>query len=149
MSRYRSMLNRLELKEVYLNGRRYTWSNERQLATLEKIDHVLSTNDWDDLHPSRFLGAVGSAISDHCPLFLELNADWRVDRRFRFEAFWPKVDGFMETVQAAWGSVPSMCTQAKQRAHACHLPQRPSVNTSWAAGTYNQIRSVHHAPGTP
>ncbi|XP_073358163.1 uncharacterized protein [Aegilops tauschii subsp. strangulata] len=54
MSRFRSMLNRLELKEVYLNGRRYTWSNERQLATLEKIDHVLSTNEWDDLHPLAF-----------------------------------------------------------------------------------------------
>lgn len=26
---FRAKLNRLELKELYLNGRRYTWSNER------------------------------------------------------------------------------------------------------------------------
>ena len=29
MAKFRSKLNSLELKEVYLNGRRYTWSNER------------------------------------------------------------------------------------------------------------------------
>lgn len=40
MSRFRSKLNQLELKEIYLNGRRYTWSNERGHATLERIDHI-------------------------------------------------------------------------------------------------------------
>lgn len=40
LSSFRSKLNTLELKELYLNGRRYTWSNERTRATLEKIDHV-------------------------------------------------------------------------------------------------------------
>lgn len=38
LARFRTTLNRLELKEVYLNGRRYTWSNERENATKEKID---------------------------------------------------------------------------------------------------------------
>lgn len=47
--RFRSKLNRLELKEIYLNGRRYTWSNERARATLERIDHVFATNCWEDL----------------------------------------------------------------------------------------------------
>uniref|UniRef100_A0A452XF43 Endonuclease/exonuclease/phosphatase domain-containing protein n=1 Tax=Aegilops tauschii subsp. strangulata TaxID=200361 RepID=A0A452XF43_AEGTS len=45
MARFRAKLNVLELKEVYLNGRRYTWSNERGQATLEKIDHVFTTVD--------------------------------------------------------------------------------------------------------
>ena len=35
LARFRSRLNRLEMKELYLNGRRYTWSNERQNATME------------------------------------------------------------------------------------------------------------------
>lgn len=107
MTRFRTTLNRLELMGMYINGRHYTWSNERECATLEKIDHVLTTNDWDDMHPSSFLTAMGMAISDHCPLLLDLNADWKVGRRFRFEAFWPRAAGFMETVTATWHSVPS------------------------------------------
>lgn len=44
MGRFHAKLNMLELKELYLNGPRYTWSNERQHATLEKIDHVFVSN---------------------------------------------------------------------------------------------------------
>ena len=36
--------NMLELKEMYLNGLSYTWSNERRRPTMEKIDHVFTTN---------------------------------------------------------------------------------------------------------
>lgn len=45
LSRFRSKLNQLELKEVYLNGRHYTWSNERGCATLERIDHIFAIVD--------------------------------------------------------------------------------------------------------
>ena len=58
LGRFRAKLNRLELKEMYLNGRRYTWSNERQNATLEKIDHVFVSNEWDEAYPTCFLSAL-------------------------------------------------------------------------------------------
>lgn len=74
MARFRSKLNRLELKEMYLNGRKYT--NERENVTLENIDHIFTTNDWDDLYPSCFLSALGTAVSDHCPLLLDLHGDF-------------------------------------------------------------------------
>jgi hypothetical protein len=51
MARFRRALSSLELKELYLNGRRYTWSNERELSTLEKLDRVFSTVDWEALYP--------------------------------------------------------------------------------------------------
>lgn len=76
LARFRAKTNRLEVKEIYLNGRKYTWSNERQRPTMEKIDHVFTSNCWDDLHPAALLTALGSAISDHCPLLLDLNADF-------------------------------------------------------------------------
>ncbi|XP_073353842.1 uncharacterized protein [Aegilops tauschii subsp. strangulata] len=107
ISRFRSRLNRLELKEIYLNGRRYTWSNERARATLEKIDHIFATNSWEDLYPSCFLTTLRSAVSDHCPLLLDLHADFSFGKRFKFESFWTKAPGFMQTVQEAWQSCPS------------------------------------------
>lgn len=98
----------LKVKELYLNGRKYTWSNERQRPTLEKINHIFTSNCWEDLHPACLLTALGSAISYHCPLLLDLNADFRMGKRFRFEVYWPKADEFFDTVEAAWHSVPRL-----------------------------------------
>ena len=80
MARVRAMLNRLELKELYLNGRRYTWSNERRDPTMEKIDHVFVTNSWEDIYPRSLLTSLGSAISDHCLLLVDCDVDFEVGR---------------------------------------------------------------------
>lgn len=108
MARFKALLNRLELKEMYLNGRRNTWSNERREPTMEKIDHTFITNSWEDVYPASMLAALGSAISDHCPLLLDLNAEFKMGRRFMFESFWLKTEGFQETVEHGWQSVPSV-----------------------------------------
>lgn len=126
LARFRAKLNTLELKELYLNGRRYTWSNERARATLEKVDHVFCTTSGEDMYPKCCLTVIGSAISDHCPLLLDLNVDLCIGERFKFKAFWTKVDGFMETVVEAWGSVPTdgspfMVLDRKLRATAKNL----------------------------
>lgn len=105
MGRFRRLLADLELKELYLAGRRFTWSNERGDPTLEKIDRVFSTADWEVLLPNAYLSALSTATSDHSPLLLDLAADLRVGRRFHFESFWPKVPGFSQVVDEAWNGV--------------------------------------------
>jgi hypothetical protein len=95
-------LSNLELKEVYLNGRRFTWSNERAQPTLEKLDRVFSTVDWEELFPDAFLSAMSSGPSDHCPLVLNLAPDLLRGRRFQFQSFWPKMDGFLDVVREVW-----------------------------------------------
>jgi hypothetical protein len=75
MGRFRRSLSNLELKEIYLNGRRFTWSNERAQPTLEKLDRVFSTVDWEELFPDAFLTTMSSGPSDHCPLVLSLAPD--------------------------------------------------------------------------
>jgi hypothetical protein len=75
MSRFRRALSTLELKELYLNGRRFTWSNEREHPTLEKLDRVFSTVDWEELYLDAFLSAMSIGPSDHCPLVLSLSPD--------------------------------------------------------------------------
>jgi hypothetical protein len=57
MGKFRKLLSEVELKELYLNGRRYTWSNEHERATLERLDRVFSTVDWEVAFPSSFLSA--------------------------------------------------------------------------------------------
>jgi hypothetical protein len=106
MARFRRALSSLELKELYLNGRRYTWSNERELPTLEKMDRVFSTMDWEMLYPDAFLSAMSTGPLDHCPLVLDLSPDLHRGRRYQFQSFWPRVDGFLDVVQGAWTTQP-------------------------------------------
>jgi hypothetical protein len=104
MDRFRRTLLALELKELYLNGRRFTWSNERERPTLEKLDRVFSTVEWDALYLDASLSAMSTGPSDHCPLVLNLSPDLFHGQRFQFQSFWPKVDGFLDVVQEAWTS---------------------------------------------
>ncbi|KAM0913456.1 hypothetical protein ACQ4PT_012157 [Festuca glaucescens] len=130
MGKFRRLLTEMELKELYLNGRRYTWSNERERATLERLDRVFSTVDWEVMFPFSFLSAMGSSTSDHCPLLLNLAIDLRVGRRFRFEAFWPKADGFLETVERAWSEGPVVVNPFKRL--AAKLAATAKALTSWS-----------------
>jgi hypothetical protein len=43
MSRFRRTLNYLEVKEVELVGKQYTWSNNQVVPTLSRIDSILHT----------------------------------------------------------------------------------------------------------
>lgn len=105
MGRFRRAINDLAPKEVYLNGRRFTWSNEQTPPTLVHLDRVLCTSDWEDYHGECHLTCLASVVSDHCPLLLDCSPMPTARRRFRFEAFWPSRDGFQDTVTTAWSSV--------------------------------------------
>jgi hypothetical protein len=71
MNRFRRVTNDLALKEVYLNGRRYTWSNEQSLPTLVPLDRVLCTVDWEEQFGECHLCCLTSVVSDHSPLLLD------------------------------------------------------------------------------
>jgi hypothetical protein len=84
-----------------MHDRLYTWSNEREVPTMSKIDRCLVSTDWDLNHPDNMLQALSSAVSDHAPMHLSLNAVHIPKRRFRFELAWTKLEGFMEAMQEA------------------------------------------------
>jgi exonuclease III len=90
MGKFRRLLNNLELKELYLNGRRYTWSNEREQATLERLDRVFSTVDWEMIFPALLLSALSSSTSDHCPLLLNLESPFQRGGGFTSRPSGPK-----------------------------------------------------------
>lgn len=105
MGRFRRVLNDLALKEVYLNGRRYTWSNGQSPPRLVHLDRILCTADWEELHGECHLRCLASVVSDHSPLLLDCSPVAPTHRRFRFEDFWTRLDGFQDIVVEAWVSV--------------------------------------------
>lgn len=126
MGRLRRFLSDCELKEVYLHGRRYTWSNERESPTLVRLDRVFCSVDWEELHESCSLRCLASVIADHCPLLLDCTTQAMGRKRFQFERFWLKLDGFREVVAEAWGAIdgdtdPFRRLHAKMKRTARHL----------------------------
>ena len=102
MGKFRAFVDNNELKEVYMHGRRFTWSNERESPTMTKIDRVLVSVDWELANPDCLLQALSSGVSDHAPLHLHAAAMFCPKKRFRFELYWTKLDGFEDAVREAW-----------------------------------------------
>lgn len=114
--KFRTTLNRLELKELKLNGRKYTWTNEQENATMTRIDRVFYTIPWEDLFPTSHLHALVSMLSDHCPLYLQGSTEQYKYIGFRFKMFWVQKLGDQQVSSTAW-SKPVQTTDAMRALH--------------------------------
>jgi exonuclease III len=101
MSRFRTTLDHCGLKELTLQNRKYTWSNERRHPTLVRLDRVFCNQAWDLTFDNHILHALSSSHSDHCPLILTNQETPRRVTPFKFENFWTKLPCFQETVAKA------------------------------------------------
>jgi hypothetical protein len=63
---------------------------------------VLCTNDWEEIYADNVLQSHATEMSDHCPLILGLREGIVGKKRFHFESFWPKLEGFLEAAQQSW-----------------------------------------------
>jgi hypothetical protein len=70
MNSFKATIDDLGLKEIKLNGCRFTWSNEQHNPTMTRIDRLLCTPDWELPFPTCFLHLLPSLMSDHTPLLL-------------------------------------------------------------------------------
>ena len=102
MGAFKAVIDKLNLKEIGLNGCRYTWSNEQDSPTLTRIDRLLCTPDWELTFPTCFLHSLPSLMSDHAPLLLQGEILHYKNPSFCFENFWVNVDGFSELVEHIW-----------------------------------------------
>jgi endonuclease/exonuclease/phosphatase family metal-dependent hydrolase len=87
ISKFRAARDFLELKDMRMDGRRFTWSNAQADPVLTKIDHVFFSAEWDAAFPNAYLQAITSACSDHAPLFLQGNVASQRKPSFKFEEF--------------------------------------------------------------
>lgn len=100
--RFRNALNSCELKEIHLQNRKFTWSNEQHNPTMSKLDSFFCNEDWDIHFGSHILHALSSSLSDHCPLLLASDEGPSRQKSFRFENFWTKMPNFKKVVADAW-----------------------------------------------
>ena len=108
MGHFCRLISDLELRNLPLLGRKYTWSNQQDVPTLVKLDRILCSSDWEQIFPNCLLQSCASEGSDHCPLLLGLNDVHPGKARFHFESFWTSLDGFQDAVAEAWASEPAL-----------------------------------------
>jgi exonuclease III len=70
MGQFRRALTTCQLREIKLQNRKYTWSNERENPTLVRLDRAFCNAGWDLAFDNHVLHALSSSLSDHCPLRL-------------------------------------------------------------------------------
>jgi exonuclease III len=105
---FNAIIENLNLREIALSGRQYTWANRRVIPTYEKLDRVLASVEWEQKFPLVSVRALSRAGSDHTPLLIDSGskAHRGNNARFSFELSWFEQDGFDETVAREWAFGP-------------------------------------------
>ena len=134
IGKFRSARDFLQLKDMRMDGRRFTWSNAQADPVLTRIDHVFFSDEWDLLFPDAHLQAITSACSDHAPLFMQGSVANTRKPSFKFEEFWLRMPGFKDTVSVAWNKhiqatdpIRRFHTKLSRTAKALKQWQRQSV----------------------
>jgi exonuclease III len=78
----------LNISEVDLSDRLYTWTNKQPNPILARLDHVFTNSSLDSAFPFFNLSSLPRPTSDHTPLLLTLSTDLPKASFFRFENFW-------------------------------------------------------------
>jgi exonuclease III len=81
---FNAVIDNLELREIEMSGRRFTWANSRRVPTYERLDRVLISPEWEQQYPLVRVEALNREISDHTPLLLSLGGEIQDQRTSSF-----------------------------------------------------------------
>jgi hypothetical protein len=93
------VIDSLNMKEIQMSDRKYTWADNLANPTFEKLDRILVTTEWEKI-PLAMVRALTRDVSDHTPLLLNVGEPslMAIQPMFKFELGWLLRDGFMEMV---------------------------------------------------
>jgi hypothetical protein len=101
---FNSIIHTLCLREIHMTGGLYTWSNKQKNPTLEKLDRILMSPEWELLFPLVSVKRLVRDQSDHNPLVIDTgDTILPVKKRsFKFDTAWLKNDEFLPKVESIW-----------------------------------------------
>lgn len=94
------------LSDLGYTGEKFTWERARGTEgwIQERLDRGLSTKEWLELFPDAEVRVLEVSISDHMPLYLQLNRKIYVpkDKRFHFENMWIQEKDCRNIIEDCW-----------------------------------------------
>jgi len=106
---FNAIIESLDLREINLSGRQFTWASRRETPTYEKLDRVLTNVEWEQKFPLVTVHALTRTESDHTPLLIDSGDPAHLGNKnhFSFELSWMRQDGFFEMVKNEWNAIHS------------------------------------------
>jgi hypothetical protein len=93
---FNTLIHLYELRELIMTRGRFTWSNNQEFSTLEKLGRILMTKEWEDLFPLAMIKKLPREVFDHNPLILLTGSQQPTKAiMFRFEVSWLKNPEFL------------------------------------------------------
>jgi exonuclease III len=73
-SLFNVVIESLDLREIVMTGRQYTWAGSGDNPTYEKLDRVVVSTEWEINFPLAKVEARDRNVSDHTPLVVSTGA---------------------------------------------------------------------------
>jgi hypothetical protein len=102
---FNTIIHLLGPREIFMHGGKYTWSNKHVIPTMEKLDRVLMSPEWEDLFPLVHVRKLVRDISDHKALLLNTGEQSPLNnksRDFRFDLSWLKNEELTSLARQIW-----------------------------------------------
>jgi exonuclease III len=101
MTGFRSFLEDVDLVDLPLIGRRYTWYHANGVA-MSRIDRGWVSPEWMEEWGDCSIWVCARDVSDHCPLVLKYAESAWGPKPFRFNNFWLDHKNFKKVVEDCW-----------------------------------------------
>lgn len=87
--RFNHLISDLQLLELSLNDRQFTWARSATYKSLALLDRFFCTLDWERLYAQAYIYSLPRVFSDHSPLILKVdNSLSPKTSNFKFEKTW-------------------------------------------------------------
>lgn len=101
---FNMIIESLDLREIELTRRQFTWANSLPIPTYEKLDRVITSVEWEQKFPLVTVQALQRAVLDHTPLLVDSGEATHVGNKnvFSFELGWFEREGFLDLIANEW-----------------------------------------------
>ncbi|KAK2372487.1 hypothetical protein QL285_073613 [Trifolium repens] len=103
MEDFRAFIREMEVVDMPLLGRQFTWFHSNGF-NMSRLDRFLLSTDWMALWGRPEVWVLARDVSDHCPLILKYNNDDWGPKPFRFNNYWLQNKNFKNLVVETWNS---------------------------------------------
>lgn len=99
---FNQAINKLDLIEIPLHGRQFTWTNKQYPPLLERLDWFFTSTNRTTKYPDSIVTTLCMEVSDHWPCVVEIATSIPKPNIFRFENHWLHHDDFINTAVQGW-----------------------------------------------
>uniref|UniRef100_A0A2N9G614 Uncharacterized protein n=1 Tax=Fagus sylvatica TaxID=28930 RepID=A0A2N9G614_FAGSY len=104
MHEFNDFISDCGLLDIPLEGGMFTWSNNREVPAMSRIDRFLISPAWVDHFGLVNQLRLPRLLSDHFPIRLDCGRLDGGKSPFWFENMWLKAEGFVDRVKGWWAS---------------------------------------------